>query len=188
MGLLSDLLGKKAGSAVKDLLNDAEKKIKDAVKDGVKDGIFDGVKDETGLDLNKAEEKAEAVAAAVQEAAEERSDALWGEIMPKDENQFSFKGTYRQYFEGIFKEEFPEYSFMLTHPQYYDSDVYSFTKGGEKKLVIELMQKKCDARKLRRDTQREGIPYLRFYTDCSDQGWWNARSYVIGKMRGALSR
>ncbi len=182
MGLLSDLLGKKAGSAVKDLLNDAEKKIKDAVKDGVKDGIKDGIKEETGIDLDKAEEKAEAAAA----AAEERADALWGEIMPKDENQFSFKGTYRQYFEGIFKEEFPEYSFMLTHPQYYDSDVYSFTKGGEKKLVIELMQKKCDARKLRRDTQREGIPYLRFYTDCSDQGWWNARSYVIGRMKEAL--
>ena len=171
MGLLSKLLGGNLNSAVKQVMDAAEQKLKD---------------------IEKAEKKPEAAAAqahesaAVPEIREERSDALWGEIMPKDENQFSFKGTYRAYFEDIFNAEFPAYSFMLTHPQYYDSDVYSFTKGGEKKLVIELMQKKCDARKLRRDTLREGVPYLRFYTDCSDQGWWNARSYVIGKMKEAL--
>ena len=106
--------------------------------------------------------------------------------MPKDENQFDFKGTYTEYFEKIFREEFPEFSFTLSHPKYYSSDIYSFTKDGSKALVIELMKKNCSAKALRRETQREGVAYLRFYTDCSDIGWWNARTYVIGKMREAL--
>ena len=106
--------------------------------------------------------------------------------MPKDENQFDFNGTYREYFEKIFREEFPGCSFMLSHPKYYESDIYSFTKGGSKVLVIELMKKQCTAQKLRRDTQREGIPYLRFYTNCSDIGWWNAKTYVVGKIKEAL--
>ncbi len=179
MGLLSQLLGKKTESALKGLLNDTEKKIKDAVKDGFKDGL----KDDPAPKPDAAP-----AAAPVQEAAEERSDALWGEIMPKDENQFSFNGTYKEYFEKIFTEEFADYSFMLAHPKYYSSDIYTFSQSGEKKLVVELMKKRCEAQALRRETQREGIPYLRFYTDCSEIGWWNARTYVIGKIREALGR
>ena len=108
--------------------------------------------------------------------------------MPKDENQFSFNGTYKEYFEKIFTEEFPEYSFLLAHPKYYSSDIYTFSQGGSKKLVVELMKKRCEAQALRRETLREGIPYLRFYTDCSEIGWWNPRTYVIGKIREALNR
>ena len=177
MGLLSQLLGKKTESAIKDLLNDAEKKIRDGIKDGFKE---DSPKP-------AAAKPAEASAHAA-EPEQERSDALWGEIMPKDENQFSFNGTYKEYFEKIFMEEFSEYSFMLAHPKYYSSDIYTFSQGGSKKLVVELMKKSCDAQALRRETQREGIPYLRFYTNCSDIGWWNARTYVIGKIREALGR
>ena len=177
MGLLSQLFGKKTESAIKDLLNDAEKKIRDGIKDGFKE---DSPKP-------AAAKPAEASAHAA-EPEQERSDALWGEIMPKDENQFSFNGTYKEYFEKIFTEEFSEYSFMLAHPKYYSSDIYTFSQGGSKKLVVELMKKSCDAQALRRETQREGIPYLRFYTNCSDIGWWNARTYVIGKIREALGR
>ena len=91
MGLLSKLLGGNLNSAVKQVMDAAEQKLKD---------------------IEKAEKKPEAAAAqahesaAVPEIREERSDALWGEIMPKDENQFSFKGTYRAYFEDIFNAEF----------------------------------------------------------------------------------
>ena len=180
MGLLSDLLGKKSEKEIKNLFSDMEKKIKDAVKDGFKDGI----KDESPKP--EAPKPAGSSNAPVQAAEEERSDALWGELMPKDENQFDFKGTYTEYFEKIFREDFPEYGFTLNHPKYYSSDIYTFTKGGSKALVIELMKKSCSAQALRRDTLREGVPYLRFYTDCSDIGWWNARTYVVGKMREAL--
>ena len=112
MGLLSQLLGKKTESAIKDLLNDTEKKIKAAVKDGFKD-------DPAPKPAAKPAETAPP-----QAAEQERSDALWGEIMPKDENQFSFNGTYKEYFEKIFTEEFPEYSFLLAHPKYYSSLLY----------------------------------------------------------------
>ena len=177
MGLLSKLLGNNASSALKSVMDDAEKKVREIMKEAEK------------ADTPKSSaEKPAAPAAPVQEAAEERADALWGEIMPKDENQFDFKGTYKEYFEKIFAEEFSEYSFMLSHPKYYSSDIYTFSKGGSKKLVVELMKKSCDAQALRRETQREGIPYLRFYTNCSDQGWWNARSYVTGRIREALDR
>ena len=54
--------------------------------------------------------------------------------------------------------------------------------------MIELMKKSCAAQALRRETLRDGIAYLRFYTDCSDQGWWNARTYVVGKIKEALNK
>ena len=173
MGILSKLFGNSKYSAtVQNVMDAAEKKLKEAMKEAEKKEAA-------------AAEKTEAAAPKIQE---ESSNMPWGPVMPKEENQFSFNGTYKAYFEKIFQEEFPELSFMLSHPQYYDSDIYSFTKGGEKKLVIELMKKSCSAQKLRRDTLREGVPYLRFYTDCSGIGWWNARSYVTGKMKEALGK
>lgn len=178
MGLF-DLLGKKSEKEIKNLFSDMEKKIKDAVKDGFKDGI----KDESPKPEPKPAQTSNAAAA---EPEQERSDALWGELMPKDENQFDFKGTYKEYFEKIFREDFSEYSFMLSHPKYYSSDIYTFSQDGSRKLVVELMKKSCEAQALRRETLREGVAYLRFYTDCSDQGWWNARTYVVGRIREAL--
>ena len=180
MGLF-DLLGKKSEKEIKNLFSDMEKKIKDAVKDGFKDGI----KDESPKPEPKPAQTSYAPAA---EPEQERSDALWGELMPKDENQFDFKGTYKEYFEKIFREDFPEYSFILSHPKYYSSDIYTFSQGGSRKLVVELMKKSCEAQALRRETLRDGIAYLRFYTDCSDQGWWNARTYVVGRIREALNK
>ena len=175
MGLLSKILGasgKKAESAAADFLKDVMKKV--------------GEQTEQRKAAAPAPAKTEAPAAASEPAAEERSDSLWGEIMPKDENQFSFNGTYKAYFEQIFRTEFAAYPFTLTHSQYYDSDVYSFTKNGEKVLVVELMRTNCDATKLRRDTLRAGVPYLRLYIDCSEIGWWNARTYVVDRIRKAI--
>ena len=177
MGLF-DLLGKKSEKEIKNLFSGMEKKLKDAMKDGFKDGLRD--------ESSKLADPKPAGAPAA-EPEQERSDALWGELMPKDENQFDFKGTYKEYFEKIFREDFPEYSFMLNHPKYYSSDIYTFSQGGSKKLVIELMKKSCAAQALRRETLQEGIAYLRFYVDCSDQGWWNARTYVVGRIREALN-
>ena len=175
MGLLSKLLGndsKKAENAALDFLKNVAKKINDSADDK----------------KPQAAKPAAQPASAAPEPEPERADALWGEIMPKDANQFDFKGSYQEYFEDIFRSEFADLSFDLTHPQYYNSDIYSFTKAGAKVLVIELMSRKCEANKLRRDTLRSGVPYLRFYTDCSDIGWWNARTYVVNRMKEALGR
>ncbi len=171
MGLFSKILGnggKKAENAAMDFLNSMAKKLNDAVE--------------------PKQPAAKPAAAAPSSAAPEmiRSDEPYGEFMPKEENQFSFNGTYQAYFEQIFRSEFADCSFELTHPVYYDSDIYTFFRDGKKVLVIELMRKRCEAQKLRRDTLRSGIPYLRFYIDCSEIGWWNARSYVVGKIRGAI--
>ena len=57
-------------------------------------------------------------------------------------------------------------------------------KDGAPRLVVELMTEKSEANKFRRDTQRRGIPYVRFYFDHS--GWWNTRSYVNERVSGAL--
>ena len=108
---LFDLLGKKSEKEIKDLFSGMEKKIKDAVKDGFKDGI------RNDSPKPAAPKPVETSYTAAAEPEQERSDALWGELMPKDENQFAFKGTYKEYFEKIFREEFPEYSFMLNHPK-----------------------------------------------------------------------
>ncbi|MBO4873306.1 MAG: hypothetical protein J5496_07815 [Lachnospiraceae bacterium] len=174
MSLLSKLFGesnKKAENAAVDFLKSVAKKL------------------ESSANSPKPETAPAAKPAPAAPAAEpERSDALWGEIMPKDENQFSFNGSYREYFEGIFRSEFADLSFELSHPQYYKSDIYTFRQAGNPVLVIELMGKSCAANKLRRDTLRSGLKYLRFYTDCSDIGWWNARTYVIGRMKEALGR
>ena len=180
MGLF-DLLGKKSEKEIKNIFS-IEKKIKDAVKDGFKDGLKE---DSPKPDVPKP---AEASSASAAEPEQERSDALWGELMPKDENQFDFNGTYKEYFEKIFTEEFSEYSFMLSHPKYYSSDIYTFSQGGSKKLVVELMKKRCEAQALRRETLREGVGYVRFYIDCSEIDWWNARTYVIGKISEALNK
>ena len=174
MSLLSKLFGdsnKKAENAAMDFLKNVAKKL------------------ESSADSPKPQAAPAAKPAEPAPAAEpERSDALWGEIMPKDDNQFSFQGSYREYFEQIFRTEFADLAFELAHPKYYSSDIYNFTKDGAKVLVIELMSGKCSANKLRRDTQRSGLPYLRFYTDCSDIGWWNAKTYVVNRMKEALGR
>ncbi len=46
------------------------------------------------------------------------------------------------------------------------------------------MSESCEAKKFRDDCVRAGTPYLRFYYD--HDGWWNTRSYVAGRIRGAL--
>ena len=57
-------------------------------------------------------------------------------------------------------------------------------KDGQKALVVELLSRSSAAAKLRRDCQREGIPYLRYYYDY--EGWWNTRSYVTRRTAQAL--
>ncbi|MBR4692613.1 MAG: hypothetical protein IKP17_07630 [Oscillospiraceae bacterium] len=104
--------------------------------------------------------------------------------MPAEENQYNAGVPYREYFETIFAAEFPLYRFQRSEANRGRSTVYTFTLGGEKALVVELMTEKSDARKLRQDCLAAGTPYLRFYYD--HPGWWNTRSYVVSRLKGAL--
>lgn len=117
-------------------------------------------------------------------AANSPSGFSWGEVMPDEENQYNFNGTYKEYFDSIFLSEFRDYQIMCDAAKYTGMPVYTFLKNGRKALVVELMKSKSSARQLRNDCQKAGIPYLRYYIDY--HGWWNTKRYVITRTRNAL--
>ncbi|MCQ2416931.1 MAG: hypothetical protein MJ071_03855 [Oscillospiraceae bacterium] len=106
----------------------------------------------------------------------------WGPTMPEEENQYSYHGSYEQYFEDIFQSSFSQYS--LTKENIQNRTVYTFMKDANKCLVIELVSRKSNPQKIRCDCAKLHIPYLRFYYDY--HGWWNTRSYVINRTNNAL--
>ncbi|MBR4759831.1 MAG: hypothetical protein IK078_06765 [Lachnospiraceae bacterium] len=116
---------------------------------------------------------------------EPASGDSWGEVMPQEENQYNYNGTYIQYFENIFEIEFSDYEYEKEDLEGTYRTVYTFYSGGSKVLVLELMNEGSTARKIRNEAERERIPYLRFYYD--HDGWWNTRSYVTRRMREALN-
>ena len=111
----------------------------------------------------------------------------WGEDMPNEECQFNYNGNYLQYFESIFRSEFPEYNITWAYgdPRAVQSVVFTFVKNGRTALIVELMSEKSNARRIRNNCQRNGISYLRYYYD--HDGWWNTKAYVISRTRQALS-
>ena len=105
---------------------------------------------------------------------------------PREENQYNYNGTYEQYFEHVFVEDFPAYRFEKSYIDDYGKHrvIYTFYSGEVKDLVVELMTESSEAVKFRNDCVKAGIPYLRFYYD--HEGWWNTRSYVVGRIRNIL--
>ena len=109
----------------------------------------------------------------------------WGEKMPKEPNQYNYPGIYREYFEDIFSKDFPDLTvYREPNPRSTKASAYSFFRGTQKVLVVELLSRSCDVYQVRNACRRSGTPYLRFYYDY--EGWWNARSYVVNRMRKAL--
>ena len=103
--------------------------------------------------------------------------------MPAEENQFNYPGTYIEYFDHVFKTEFPEYRITCEQPKY-DGTLFIFWQGPQRALVVELLPQHSAAAKLRKDCLSSGIPYLRYYYD--HDGWWNTYSYVRDRTRAAL--
>ena len=64
--------------------------------------------------------------------------------------------------------------------------VYTFFEGERTALIVELLSRKSDSKKLRQSCRLQGIPYLRFYYDYD--GWWNTRAYVDERVGKALNR
>ena len=108
----------------------------------------------------------------------------WGPIMPAEENQYNCGVPYRDYFEHVFRDDFPQLRFERELLRSGTATVYTFFEGSRKALTVELMSEKSDAKALRRRCAQEGVPYLRFYYD--HEGWWNTREYVVSRIRGAL--
>lgn len=126
-------------------------------------------------------------AAPAQQAAAAYTGKSWGVVMPNEPNQYNYPGTYREYFEEIFRREFSAYRVLRSENRFTKKAVsYWFMDGDRTALAVELVSQNCDVKKLREDCRRSGIPYLRFYYDY--EGWWNTRAYVVSRMRRALGR
>ena len=169
MGLLSKLLGgQKNEKAAVDFL----KGLVNEVKEKAADELSQDRREERSMPENEG--NADAV-----------SGDSWGDVMPPEENQYSFNGSYVEYFDKVFREEFPSY--RIEHapvPKGRRATIFTFYNAQGKALVVELMSENSVARMLRQECAAENIPYLRFYYD--HQGWWNTRSYVVRRTLAAL--
>ena len=154
-------------------------------KDGGADAL-NALKSAAQEVINEAAAKKPAAPTASQTAPVNRAGSdKWGDTMPAEENQFSFAGTYVQYFETVFCEAFPAYRLVTAAGADRRSTVITFWQDNRQALVVELKSEKSSAQKLRRDCAAAGIPYLRFYYD--HHGWWNTRTYVVERTRRALN-
>ena len=109
---------------------------------------------------------------------------------PKPGAFIVFFGTFGKapaaYFKDIFLAEFPGYE-LAEEAGWGGPDrswIFRFRKGGEDKLVVELLPENSSAVKLREKCRKQGLPYLRYYTN--HEGWWNTRTYVVNRTRAAL--
>lgn len=181
MGLFSKLLGDAAErsealsslkNAAKDLMSDVEKKAA---------ALADQASEAASAQKNAAHPAAAPSSPPAPRAA---SGDSWGKDMPAEENQFSFSGTYVQYFEMIFREDFPAYTVTVDAADPGRRTVFTLWQGSRRALVTEVMTERSASQKIRRDCEAAGTPYLRFYFD--HDGWWNTRSYVDRRVKNAL--
>lgn len=161
---IDDALGKAA-----DELSDAGAKVTTSVSGAVKSA---GTQQSAGTQVSQPA------------AVNTGSDASWGETMPAEENQFTYPGTYADYFNNVFTSEFPGYEISYATGYNSNSTVFTFMKEGYKALVVEILPESSCAKKLRNECKMNNIPYIRFYHN--HDGWWNTRSYVTGRTRAAL--
>ncbi|MCR5799294.1 MAG: hypothetical protein K6G69_04395 [Lachnospiraceae bacterium] len=167
-------------SKLKDLANDPSlDKLKNAAMSVVKEAA-----------QNIDQQTARPVAAAQTGYAEEDeadtpSGFSWGPKMPDEENQYNFNGHYGDYFEQIYRSEFPQYQVKREKYGYGDGVIFTFEKDGSTALITEVMSDSTGAQKTRDMCRKQNIPYLRFYHD--HEGWWNTKAYVIKRTNDALS-
>ena len=167
MSLLSKLLSKEAAKKLNDIVN----------------AVTDTVKAQTAAPRSNAAPAASAPAAADTGAGLSIYDES---VPPQEEGQYTFAGSYEEYFAQLFAAEFPGCAVTRERPRNRDAVIFTFTRAGSTALVVEVISESSNPKKLRQDCAAAGIPYLRFYHN--HPGWWNTRSYVLGRVNGALSR
>ncbi|MCR5322221.1 MAG: hypothetical protein K6E85_02905 [Lachnospiraceae bacterium] len=170
MGLLSKIFG---GDG------DAEKAAKDLIQ-----GIFNAATSQKDSSDNGSSTATDPVVEEGRRSAA-LSGSSWGDEMPEEENQYNYNGSFTQYFESIFSNEFAAYRTDKENISNGSRVIYTFYSGTGKALVVELMPDSCSAYKIREDCRKAGVPYLRFYYN--HNGWWNTRSYVTGRIKKALN-
>lgn len=166
MGLLSKLFGNKGG------LGEVINEVSNAIK-------------QESVNLHEGEQASSAAAVKKKVNENAPSGFSWGPDMPAEENQYNFGGTYKEYFDHVFKSDFSSYRIESENTNNGRAVVFTFRDGSRKALVVELISEKSTAYKLRADCKAEGVPYLRFYYD--HPGWWNTREYVKQRTQNALS-
>lgn len=116
---------------------------------------------------------------------DEPSGFSWGKRMPNEPNQYNFNGSPREYFDQIYRAEFPDCRVEMEAPHDGCHTVFTFYRGDRTALVVELLSKGTVNTKRGVQCRRTGVPYLRFYYN--HPGWWNTRAYVITRTRNALN-
>lgn len=168
MGLFSRLFGEKAG---------------------IIDDIANAKRQETLDRIERERETADTVpeTAEYTESVPESgpSGFSWGPDMPDEENQYNFNGTYKEYFNDVFRSEFSNYKIESSDAYNGKAVIFTFWEGGRKALVVEVLSRKSSVYKLRADCKAEGVPYLRYYYD--HHGWWNTREYVKQRTHNAIA-
>ena len=112
------------------------------------------------------------------------SGESWGPVMPSEENQFNSGLRYQDYFTKVFNEASSAYQIDKEDARNGSAALFTFSQGGVKKLVVEVISSGSSPHKVRNDCRKQGIAYLRYYYDYD--GWWNTRSYVISRTSKAL--
>ena len=109
----------------------------------------------------------------------------WGPTMPDEPNQYNSGLSYQEYFTRLFDEAFPAYQIDKENIRDGRAMTFTFSQGGVKKLVVEVISERSNPNKIRNDCRKQQIPYLRYYYDYN--GWWNTKSYVTRRTSKALS-
>ncbi len=162
MGLLSKILG-------------MDKKLEQKVKSAVNDAVSAALQNQAAPQNVRNQPSADETAFA---------GLSWGPVMPAEENQFNYPGTYVEYFSHIFRDDFPGYNITYGQDPKHRSTIFTFWSGAGKALVVELLPRSSETNRLRNACTAQRIPYLRFYYN--HEGWWNTRSYVSQRVRKAL--
>lgn len=180
MSLLSGILNKikkevaeKIGDAAANEILDAMKHDKPEAAEKPQNNVPEAVAHHTGIIIGGSSAPA---------APEYEDD--WYDVVPAEECQYNFNGPYLAYFRKIFTEDFPGYDLKLDVIDDQRRYKYTFRRGEAVALVVELMTENSEANSLRRECQKNGVPYLRFYFD--HQGWWNTRAYVKERVSKVL--
>ena len=182
MGLFSKIFNdEKTEKAAVDLL-------KGILKSAVDDKASEKAPSAPAASAPAASAPAAPAAAPAEDRSDEPSGFSWGPVMPDELNQYNYNGSYLAYFAEIFHDEFSEYT--IKQEEGYGgiskSALFKFYKDEKLALVVELLPKSSEARKVREKCRAQGIPYLRYYIDY--EGWWNTRAYVVKRTGDALNR
>ena len=171
MGLLSKLLG-------------VDKKLEQTVKNAVNDAVNAALQNQSAARNVQNVQYPQPAGSQPAVRGSETCGFSWGPVMPAEENQYNYPGTYVEYFSHVFKEEFPGYNITYGQDPKRYSTIFTFWSGAGKALVVELLPRSSETKMLRNACAAQNIPYLRFYYN--HHGWWNTRAYVAQRTREAL--